>query len=237
MKEGEIFCEKGLRYAEKTRDLVGSGLCELYYGFYCFVKGDGKSLIEHFRNSIKYFEEADFPLVLGLSWGGLGVGCYFIGDLETAQKHLEKGLQIHKKESGAEALLSFYYSYLSLVHFDLENLKKAQDCAEKAVELSLNNNERSFEGIARIYLGWILGKKDPSQYGKAEKYILQGIKILEELKLKPHLFQGYHLLGELYADAGQRQKSLINLKKAEGMFKEMGMDYYLAKTQAVLKKL
>jgi tetratricopeptide (TPR) repeat protein len=237
MEEGEIFCEKGLRYAEKTRDLVALGLCELYYGFYCFVKGDGKSVIEHFQNSIKYFEEANFPFVLGLSWGGLGVGYYLIGDLETAQKYLEKGLHIHKKESGAEALLSFYYSYLSLVHFDLEDLKKAQDCAEKAVELSINNNESSFEGMSRTHLGWILGKKDPAQSGKAEKYILQGIKILEELKLKPHLFQGYQLLGELYADAGQRQKSLINLKKAEGMFKEMGMDYYRAKTHHMLCRI
>jgi tetratricopeptide (TPR) repeat protein len=237
MKEGEIFCEKGLRHAVKTRDLIALGLCELYYGFYCFLKGDGKPVIEHFQSSIKYCEEANFPFVLGLSWGGLGVGYYLIGDLETAQMHLEKGLHIQKKESGAEALLSFYYCYLSLVHFDLKDLKKAQDCAEKALELSLNNNESSFEGISRTHLGWILGKKDPSQCGKAEKCILHGIKILEELKLKPDLFQGYHLLGELYADTGQREKSLINLKKAEGMFKEMGMDYYLAKTQKVLEKL
>ena len=91
--------------------------------------------------------------------------------------------------------------------------------------------------MSRAYLGWILGKKDPSQDGKAEKYISHGIKIFEELKLKPLLFQGYRLLGELYADTGQREKSLINLKKAEGMFKEMGMDYYLAKTQGLLEKL
>jgi tetratricopeptide (TPR) repeat protein len=237
MKEGEIFCEKGLRYAEKTRDLIALGMCELYYGLYYSIKGDGKPVIEHFQNSIKYFKEANFPFVLGLSWGGLGIGYYLIGDLKTAQMHIEKGLHIQKKESGAAALLSFYYLRLSSVHFDLQDLKKAQDCAEKALKLSLNNNERHIEGISRGLLGWILGKKDPSQYGKAEKYILHGIKILEELKLKPYLSRLYQLLGGLYADTGQREKSLINLKKAEEMFKEMGMDYYLAKTQEVLKKL
>jgi hypothetical protein len=32
-------------------------------------------------------------------------------------------------------------------------------------------------------------------------------------------------------------KTLENLKKTEGMFKEMGMDYWLAKTDEVLKRM
>ena len=48
---------------------------------------------------------------------------------------------------------------------------------------------------------------------------------------------GYLFLVELYTDAGQREKALENLKKAKGMFQEMGMDYWLAKTREVLGKL
>ncbi len=48
---------------------------------------------------------------------------------------------------------------------------------------------------------------------------------------------GYLFLGELYLDTGQKEKALENLKKAGGMFKEMGMDYWLAKTDEVLKRL
>ncbi len=44
-------------------------------------------------------------------------------------------------------------------------------------------------------------------------------------------------MGELYADRGQRENALENLKKAEGMFQEMGMDYWLAQTQEVLGRL
>ena len=44
-------------------------------------------------------------------------------------------------------------------------------------------------------------------------------------------------LGELYADRGQGQKALQNMKKAEGMFEKMGMDYWLARTQEVLGRL
>jgi hypothetical protein len=76
-----------------------------------------------------------------------------------------------------------------------------------------------------------------SQVEKAEECILRGIKILEVLRSKPMYSYGYHFLGELYSDTGQQDKALENLKKAEEMFQEMGMDYWLAKTQEVLGRL
>jgi len=36
---------------------------------------------------------------------------------------------------------------------------------------------------------------------------------------------------------GQREKALETLKKATGMFQEMGMDYWLHRTQEVLERL
>jgi hypothetical protein len=44
-------------------------------------------------------------------------------------------------------------------------------------------------------------------------------------------------LGELYANRGDEDKALENVKKAEDMFQEMGMDYWLDKTQEVLERL
>jgi tetratricopeptide (TPR) repeat protein len=88
-----------------------------------------------------------------------------------------------------------------------------------------------------IWLGRTLGKADLSQIDKAKRNIVNGIKILEDLKYKAFYSQGYLFLGELYADTGQRKKALDNLKKAKGMFQEMGMDYWLDKTQEVLERL
>ena len=100
-----------------------------------------------------------------------------------------------------------------------------------------NNSEKWPEGLSRVLLGRILGKGRKSQYAKAEEYIAQGIKIVEEVKLKPLASQGYLHLGELYADMGQTEKALENLKKAEGMMQEMGMDYWLRRTKEVLKRV
>jgi hypothetical protein len=93
------------------------------------------------------------------------------------------------------------------------------------------------EGKSLVWQGKILGKAGPSQSDGAEEYILQGIKILEELQARPLCAQGYLCAGELYADMDQSEKALDNLKKAQGMFKEMEMDYWLCKIQVILEKL
>ena len=67
--------------------------------------------------------------------------------------------------------------------------------------------------------------------------ILQGIKILGELRLRPDSAQGQLYLGELYADAGRKEKALKALRKAKRMFKEMGMDYWLARTEKALERV
>ena len=75
---------------------------------------------------------------------------------------------------------------------------------------------------------------EPLQTHKAEASILKGIEVLQGLKLRPYYAQGYLWLGELYLNTGENEKAMENLKKAEGMFREMGVDYWLARTEDVL---
>jgi hypothetical protein len=79
----------------------------------------------------------------------------------------------------------------------------------EAVTLSHKNKEKHYEAISRMWLGRILGKAETST-GDGEEYILQGIKICNELKIKPFSAQGYLFLGELYTETGQREKALEN---------------------------
>ena len=74
----------------------------------------------------------------------------------------------------------------------------------------------------------MLGKTDPSKSEEAEAFILEGIRISESLKFRPLFSHGYLVLAELYADTGRWIKAMLNLLKAKKMFKEMGMDYFLA---------
>jgi hypothetical protein len=43
-------------------------------------------------------------------------------------------------------------------------------------------------------------------------------------------------LGEFYLDTSQKEKAKENLKKAEALFQEMGMDYWLDRTRKLLER-
>ena len=64
-----------------------------------------------------------------------------------------------------------------------------------------------------------------------------GIKILKEVQLNPSMYVGYIHLGKLYADTGRKDKAVETLREAKAAFQEMGMDYYLRRTQEVLEKV
>ena len=235
-EEGKIFLEKGLRHAAQIDDLRTLGIVEYFWGLFFHNKGEWKPAIEHFQNCIKYSEEVKFLAILGWAWALLGHAYFYLGDPEMGRRYVEKGLKI-QRDSGVEWNLSLYPLILGDIHLHLGDLKNAQSFMDEALRLSQKNNEKWMEGFSWMALGGISGRTETPQIHKAEEYILQGMKILDELKMKPSCAGGYLALGELYANAGQKEKALESLKKAESMFQEMGMDYWLGRTRKVLAGL
>jgi len=234
--EGKTFLEKGLRNAAKLNDLTALGHVEMQYGHFYLVKGDWEPSKEHFEKGIKHSEETNMAFFSALFWSGLGYACAMLGDGETGKRHAENGLEIHR-DSGVEMFLSLAHSLLGWIHLDLGDLKNARSLAEEALKLSQKNNEKLTEAWAWLLLGTTLGKTEPLQINKAEECVLKGVEIYKEFKIKPHYSIGYLHLGQLYLNAGEKEKAIDNLKKAEGMFREMGMDYWLAQAQEVLAGL
>jgi tetratricopeptide (TPR) repeat protein len=223
-KEGEALFEKGLDFALKIKDIFSLAVSELHHGFDFDFKGDAKAAIEHLQNSIRYCEEGNLVIILGPAWIALGWAYWLLGELETARKHMEKGLKI-KIDTGIHFDLGFFYGCSVLVYMDLGDLKKAHRRAEEALEIAQKNHEKTGEGLAWIVLGRVLAKVDQSQDDKAEEFVLKGIKVYEELKMKHFYAYGYLFLGELYTDKGQKDKALETLS------------YWLAKTHEIQEKL
>jgi tetratricopeptide (TPR) repeat protein len=133
-----------------------------------------------------------------------------------------------------EYMLSAACLFRGRAYLEMESYVAARTSLDEALRLSRANQERWFEGLSLIYLGATMGKLDIINTRKAEEHIQQGIFVHEERKHRPSAAVGYLHLGELYADAGRRQEALETLKKARGMFQEMGMDYWLARTEKAL---
>ena len=108
---------------------------------------------------------------------------------------------------------------------------------EEAINLAVNNSEKHYMGIAMTWLGRILGQTDSPDPDGALKQISKGIDILEALKTKPDLAIRYLCFGGLFALSGRKEEALDQLKKAEGMFLKMKMDYWPEKTREILGSL
>ena len=235
-KEGEALCEKALRFAFELDNLYNIGYAELSYGGLFAHKGDGKNVIRHAQNAVRYGEEAQFTVMVGMALALLGRGYLFLGELDLAREYLEKSLTINR-EMGLDSAIPLIYISSGMIDFDAGDLRNAQGNAEKALKLAQSSNQRSSEAFSYMLLGRVLVKLGASEKNRAEKHILQGIQIANDLSLKPSYSIGYLCLGELYTNTGQKEKALEILEEAEAAFQEMGMDYWLRRTQEVLEKV
>jgi len=234
-QEGGVQCEKALRFSTRINDVGSITWTEYMYSLLFVYQGDGKRAIEHAQQAIKYAEQVQSIAILAMAWDVFGFGHYYLGDYENALKYVEKGGKI-VRDSGMPDQ-SAYLTNLCLVYIELGDLGNARTCAENALELTQKQKDKRSEGISSMCLGRILGMQDKSRLAEAEGAILRGMETLHELKARPFYAHGYLYLGELYAHTGQREKALENLQKAEAMYQEMGMDYWLRRTQSELAKL
>jgi hypothetical protein len=86
-------------------------------------------------------------------------------------------------------------------------------------------------------LGRVVGEADPAQIEVAEGNIRQGISMTKELNMRPASAICYLYLGELFEMAGCREDAIESLKTAENLGQEMGMIYWLNRTQEALARL
>jgi tetratricopeptide (TPR) repeat protein len=231
---GERSLNKALSHAHSLNHFFTIGNVENVFGLLFIAKGNGEKVIKHSQNSIEYLEKSQSSLTLTLSWANLGYGYFLLGEIDSGLKYMEKGLKM-QQDSGTFFLLSLLYSHLSMILGDSGHWEEAKVQAEEGLKTAQTYHEKYGEGLLWLHLGRAIGNMDKAQMDLAEENILKGMMILEELGIKPDFSMGHFFLGELFAETGLKEKALENLKKAEGMFEEMGMGFWLNRTRKILE--
>jgi class 3 adenylate cyclase/tetratricopeptide (TPR) repeat protein len=235
-QKAEIVCQKALYHAVQSGHKMTLAFTELQCASVLVMKGEGKNAIAHCQKSIEYSKYIGWITILSQAWTILGYSHYLLGDLDLAREFVSKGLK-RQEDSGIVAMLSLHYWVLAMVLFDQGEFEEALRNSEKALELSVKNSERRYEGLSRIWIGRILGSKKKAIYREGEQFIFAGYHIFKELGLRPAMAQGHFHLGELYRNSGEDLKAVEELGKAKAMFEEMEMDYWTARAREALKGL
>jgi tetratricopeptide (TPR) repeat protein len=234
--QGERLLQKALSFALEIDDLSTIGQVELVYGCALAAKGDGEGATGHVEHAIKCMEESHTVYLLGAAWAWLGWAHSLMGQSKTAVDLTEKGLKMHT-ELGMPYWRYLCHRFCSYAYFEQGDMEQALTHAELALQFSVENNEKLGQAISRIWLGRVIAKTEPTHIEAAEQQILQGISVEEELGVPTYCGLGYLWLGEVYAESGRKDEALETLRRAEAMFQQMGMDYWLARAHEALGKL
>jgi class 3 adenylate cyclase/tetratricopeptide (TPR) repeat protein len=235
-EEGRAVLDGGLKNSIEMNDRVNLGWLEYGNFIVSYCKGDEDSTIDHARKAIEFFEETGVKLLLGYAWSVLGAGYFFLADYETAKAYAEKGVRI-QKENGIPVLVPFLCHISSLIALAQRDFESARRYAEESLELSHKYENKTYEAYAWVGHGRVVGESNPSQITAAEEYIRRGMSMVEAMKIRPWSAQGHLFLGEIFELAGRREEAVENLRIAEQMGKEMGMGYWLTRTQEALARL
>lgn len=234
--EGEAECKKGLSAAVKADHPLTIGAAELAYGILLATRGREEQAIVHLEESIDRYEKAQGTMWLPIAWSYLGLSCGRLGRSAKALECLERALAM-QAESELQALLAMHHGHLGSVYLEQGEHEKALHHAGEAVKMAEAHEEEHYQALSLILMGIAGWKGRHGSLSSAEERIREGISRLEELGLRPWTAQGHLLYGEMWGDAGERARAEEEVKRAEEMFREMGMDSWLRRAQKSLKSL
>jgi len=231
--EGERLCQKAVSLAEEIQNQYSLAGAHFNFAAVSTYRGRPSTLLHHARETRRLCEETQMTILLGASWMIEGFGHYYQGDLAAARDYAQKSISL-LLEHRVTFSLAVAHLLSGIVSHALGDLPEARRSIELAIKVAQENNQRHFEGHAKVHLGRLMIEEDASQIALAEKTVLEGLKMVEDLQIKPVQAYGHLFLGEAYAIAGQKKKALASLNKAREMCLEMGMDYWLARTEKAL---
>jgi len=236
-EQGSAQCEKGLRFALQLNEPYTLSTVEFQSGVLFLTKGESQKAAEYLESAIKYAEETQNYILLGLAWVLLGEAYHQLGELDTAHKYMEKGLKVYQDAGMPDIFAHITNGWLGIVHTDEGKLETAKSYIEKSLKAAYDRGSRFWEAWWRVWLARTYNWAEVSEVTQAEASLQQSIEVLGELEMKPWCAIAYSELGAFCADTGQKEAATENLKKAEGMMQEMGMDYWLRRTQEVLERV
>jgi tetratricopeptide (TPR) repeat protein len=234
--EGERLFDKAIRLASEVKNRFGMAGAHLFRAIVATYRGRPDAVLYHGREAARLSEEIQVPYVLGPSWMIMSWGYYYKGDWPTAREWAEKSISLMTQHQLWPPIAAAHIAS-GLASRELGDLPAAQRSIETALKVARENRQRGWEAQALTELGRLLAATDSQRTAEAERLILEGISIADSVMIRSVKALGHWCLGETYLIAGAKEAARLNLEKARQMCQEMGMGYYLARTQEALEKL
>jgi class 3 adenylate cyclase/tetratricopeptide (TPR) repeat protein len=223
---------EGVEIADAVQHKYSLGFAYWGLGFSYVQQGDLAQGARVAERAVALGQEWNLPTmgsfasgVLGLARARSGRAGEAVSLLREAVTTLEHGGS--KGIVGASMLTSLTEALLLAGRLD-----EARSVAEQALARTRELEHRIFEPWALRHLGEIAARRDPPDVDAADAAYRQALALAESFGMRPLAAHCHLGLGTLYRRAGRTKQAQEPLATATAMYREMGMDSWLAQAEA-----
>lgn len=199
-------------------------------------RGEWTRAIADYEKAIRIAEKAEdlFRLYMVKSWTGRAHA--MIGEPGRGRELLEESSALAEK-IGTKFWLAWQKTAHAACLFMLGELETGAQLCQEAIRLGEETNDKYVIAFANRPFAEILSRLEPSDPEKADRAILQAIRIQQEIDAKPELARSYVSYAHVLTGRGEKEKAKEYLARAIGMFQQMGMTWDLAQADPLLRTL
>ncbi|HCT30980.1 MAG TPA: hypothetical protein DIW31_09665 [Bacteroidales bacterium] len=173
------------------------------------ISGAKDSSIINFRKALTLFTSINKVKEIGVIHYLVGVEFCDIGNQDSAEYHLNKGLEI-KKEYGDKGGIAAIYNSLGAVFFYRANYAKALEYYFSSVKLHDELGDKRAKSATFNNIGSVF--KSQGDYTKALDFFIQSLKIQEEYKAFKGIAFINNNIGLIYQQLGDTSEALKHFR-------------------------
>ena len=195
---------KALDFAEKLKDSVRLGTITGNIGLRYSELQYQEMALDYFKKAVKINSELKQESKLVSNFGNMGRSYYILNQLDSAELYYRKAILMTREND-----LYRYITHtlgLAVVFVGKEQYDSAMVYQKYGYEAAIKSNDKYSIAQALLISGNVFTQK--KEYKKAEKDILESIKIAKDLKIKPLLIDGYDFASEFYKITGDYKNAL-----------------------------
>jgi transcriptional regulator with AAA-type ATPase domain/tetratricopeptide (TPR) repeat protein len=224
------YADRGLRLAETLGNPFAQAAAYNYRAVAYCHQGAGTQAIDDCEAARRLAERAGDRFRIYLLQFYEGQAYLMIGDPSRARELLENSLAL-AKELGTTTLLAWGQGLLATSLLRLGEVPLVPALCEEAIRLAEDTRDRLASALARRTLAEALAALTPPDVERAERAILDAIRIQEEQGSRPERARSYLTYARLLHGWNRTNEARKYLGEALDMFRRMGMAHDLAEAE------
>ncbi|HEY3068382.1 MAG TPA: adenylate/guanylate cyclase domain-containing protein [Methylomirabilota bacterium] len=192
-------------------------------------RGQTETAVALAERALRLCEEKALVVWLPGAAAALGWALALAGRASEGEPHLERAATL-LDALGIRSNLSQIRVWWADALLMEGRLADARRCVERALELAVAHGEQGYEAAALHTLATVIAAGPDAQNAAAQYE--RALALAFKLGMLPLVGRCHLGLGRLYLDAGDRENARPHLARAATLFRDMGLQRWLAETEA-----